>query len=118
MPIRLVDKIILVPALMLLLWFGTEQMSVLKDGVWSHSRSEECDFNCRVKESGLLDEVEWVGENLYKGPTCDVRHAIQLWEKSESHKRILEMEYNRGIMLIYTNDEGQCYIVFDIGNYE
>jgi uncharacterized protein YkwD len=107
-------KNLLVPALMVLFFFGSSQMSVLKEGYWSHWESDNCDFNCRIEKYEVLGQVEWAGEVLYKGNTCDIRYAIELWEKSESHKRVLDEDYDTGIMLI-SKENNTCYIVFDVG---
>ena len=54
-----------------------------------------------------------VGENLYRGNTCDLRYVIKLWDESGSHKAILDKDYSEAVLLIKQGN-GKCYGVLEI----
>ena len=94
--------------------FGVNHLETLKMGNWSHEESVDCDFQCRIEKAGLMGDVVWVGENLYKGNDCDIRYAISIWENSPTHKDLLNSKYDVGVILIYEEND-ICYITFDVG---
>lgn len=107
-------KLVVVPALVLLFLFGTAHLQTLIDGNWSHNDGT-CDLKCRAAKVELFNEVGWIGENLYRGGSCDIREVMRLWEESPTHKEVLDSDYKYGVMLIY-KDLDYCYITLDVGN--
>jgi hypothetical protein len=96
------------------------KMSDLTDnGDFSHDLSEDCDFSCRV---GRLQKIDGrLGENLYKGGSCDIRTAIRLWEESPEHNEILESNYDHAVLTVApfpedTTEETKsgCYMILTV----
>jgi uncharacterized protein YkwD len=81
---------------------------LIRTGYFEHENSNGCDFKCRIKD--YRSEYTWIGENLYKGE-CDIRTAMEMWEKSPSHKYILDHSYTNEVVLSREYKEGYCYIV-------
>ena len=81
-------------------------------GYWEHTNSNGCDYHCRIRQYLGNDMYSWVGENLYKG-VCSVQHAYSLWEKSPSHKAVLDHEYNTEVLLSRQFNEEECYIILE-----
>lgn len=81
---------------------------LISTNYWSHTNSDGCDFSCRTRV--YMENYSWIGENLYKG-TCFKERAFKEWEKSPSHKEVLDHEYNQEVLLMGEYKENACYIV-------
>lgn len=80
----------------------------LENRVWSHDLSDGTTFGHRIHELQLNGHYS---ENLYRGP-CNLSNAVELWNKSESHSRIMNNENNVNLILIMTpTEDGECFIV-------
>ena len=93
-------------------WMGQVAVVKLNDlantNFWDHSLSTGCNFSCRV--SGYNNYYEWIGENLYRGKTCDLESAYRLWNESPTHKQVLDHEYTNEVIRQQRNND-YCYIV-------
>jgi uncharacterized protein YkwD len=78
-------------------------------GNWSHDMASGITFQERVQYM----EYGWIGENLYKGSSCDLRIAMNMWQESEEHREVLDHDYDEGIILIKKQDE-VCYIIMNL----
>lgn len=83
---------------------------LITTGVWGHTSSNGCDFECRSDKLVNMLWVKKVGENLYHG-RCDIAHAYDKWEKSPAHKVVLDMESDFEILRYRKASDGQCYII-------
>lgn len=80
-------------------------------GFWSHTNSDGTTFSSRVNDR----LTNYYGENLYHG-ICDLRVAFQLWEKSPTHKQILDQNYKYANLLLVPDNtnENLCYAVLHV----
>lgn len=87
---------------------------LLSTGYWSHTNSNGCDFNCRTMDYTENGKYSWIGENLYKGP-CDIENVYRLWEKSASHKAVLDHSFDESVLISEKYGENQCYYILERG---
>ena len=84
---------------------------LLMTDFWSHIDSDGS--HTRLEEMRVESGVDTAGENLYRGPTCDIRYIVQLWDNSPSHKEVLDTNYDYAIIEI-SRGENYCYSVMNI----
>lgn len=75
-------------------------------GHWAHTNSDGVSFQERANTLG----VKFAGEILYKGD-CNYSHALQMWEKSESHRNILLDTSFTHMVTVMGISGDVCYIV-------
>lgn len=89
------------------------------NGDFSHNLSEDCDFSCRVD---MLKKIDgYLGENLYKGSSCDIRTAMNLWEDSPGHLEVLDSGYDHAVLTVVPfqenadeKTESGCYMILTV----
>jgi len=81
-------------------------------GYWAHTNSNGCNYDCRVGQYLNEDMYSWIGENIYRG-ICSEQSAYDLWEKSVTHKAVLDHESDREVLISRPYDEENCYIILE-----
>lgn len=84
-----------------------KQRDIIETGRWDHTNGDGTTYKERVQHLNGT-----TSENLYRGYTCDIRFAIQMWNESPTHLENMNRDYDAGIITIQRVDENTCYINF------
>lgn len=80
----------------------------------AHSNRDGCTMDCRIKDYKKLGyHLVYVGENLYRGSTCDWNHAMEMWYDSPAHRAILYFYGQYEVRLMVPKAGGGCYGVLE-----
>ena len=92
---------------------NTKINDLFKTSYWSHTNSNGCDYNCRVKTLDV--DHQWIGENIYKniGKNCNINEAFAAWELSPKHKANLDHKQDKSV-LVSRQINNTCYIVLEV----
>lgn len=77
---------------------------------WSHTDIHNQSFKDRLEMFNLSYDYKWAGENLYRGE-CDLTNAYKLWEKSSSHKKVLDKPADYKVISKSEYENQKCYYV-------
>lgn len=93
---------------------ATEKLiDLMQTDYFEHTNKDGTTFETRVLRQG---SIGWIGENLYKGPSTDIREHVRMWDESPTHKAVLDHDIKYAVILVARKNKDTVYSVMEAGD--